>query len=66
MQKKGLHFWTDIDIEMAEKVSDEIKKIGGIAEPYQLDVTNILETKSIMEKVKDRFGSIDVAFVMLA
>ena len=53
---------TDIDIEMAEKVSDEIKKIGGIAEPYQLDVTNILETKSVMEKVKDRFGSIDVAF----
>ena len=53
---------TDIDIEMAEKVSDEIKKNGGEAEAYQLDVTNILDTQSIMEKVKDRFGGIDVAF----
>ena len=47
---------------MAEKVSDEIKKMGGVAEPYQLDVTNILETESVMEKVKDKFGGIDIAF----
>ena len=53
---------SDIDIEMAEKVSDEIKKMGGVAEPYQLDVTNILETESVMEKVKDKFGGIDIAF----
>ncbi len=36
---------TDIDIEMAKKVSNEIKKNGGDAEPYELDVNNILETQ---------------------
>ena len=53
---------TDIDLEMAKKVSNEVKNVGGDAEPYQLDVTNFLETESVMEKVKDRFGGIDVAF----
>jgi NAD(P)-dependent dehydrogenase (short-subunit alcohol dehydrogenase family) len=47
---------------MATKVANEINNNGGEAEAYKLDVTNLLETQSVMEKASTRFGSVDVAF----
>ena len=35
---------SDLDFDMAERVANEIKSAGGIAEPFKLDVTNQEET----------------------
>ena len=32
---------TDIDFEMAKKLSNQIISNGGVAEPFQLDVTDL-------------------------
>ena len=37
---------TDIDFEMAKKLSNQIISNGGISEPLQLDVTNLEQTKN--------------------
>ena len=53
---------SDLDFDMAERVANEIKSAGGIAEPFKLDVTNQEETIEAMKNAFGHFGSLDVAF----
>ena len=53
---------SDLDFEMAEKVANEIKSAGGIAEPFKLDVTNQNETIETMNNAYKHFGGLEVAF----
>ena len=53
---------SDLDFEMAERVANEIKSAGGIAEPFKLDVTNQNETIETMNNAYNHFGGLDVAF----
>ena len=53
---------SDLDFDMAERVANEIKSAGGIAEPFKLDVTNQNETIETMNNAYNHFGGLDVAF----
>ena len=53
---------TDLDYDMAKRVSDEIQSAGGSSEPFKLDVTNQDETIETMNNAYKHFGSLDVAF----
>ena len=44
---------TDIDFEMAKKLSNQIISNGGVAEPFQLDVTNLEQTKNVFETLNE-------------
>ena len=48
--------------EEIERVANEIKSAGGIAEPFKLDVTNQNETIENMKNAYEHFGSLDIAF----
>ncbi|WP_436348975.1 SDR family NAD(P)-dependent oxidoreductase [Natronorubrum sp. FCH18a] len=43
-----------------ESVADEIKADGGDAFPVSADVTNSGDVKSVIDRAKDEFGSIDI------
>ena len=53
---------TDLDFDMAKRVSDEIKSAGGSSEAFKLDVTNQDETIETMKNAYEHFGRLDVAF----
>ena len=53
---------TDIDFEMAKKLSNQIISNGGIAEPLQLDVTNLEQTKNVFEVLNQKYGVCDIVF----
>ncbi len=48
---------------MAKKLSNQIISNGGIAEPLQLDVTNLEQTKNVFEVLNQKYG--DMEFVIL-
>ena len=51
---------TEIDFEMAKKLSNQIISNGGIAEPLQLDVTNLEQTKNLFEVLNQKYGVCDI------
>ena len=53
---------TDIDFEMAKKLSNQIISNGGIAEPLHLDVTNLEQTKNVFEVLNQKYGACDIVF----
>jgi 3-oxoacyl-[acyl-carrier protein] reductase len=50
----------DINEESAQSVSDKCKSTGGEAEAYKLDVSNKAMVDDVFQKVKERFGRIDI------
>ena len=50
----------DIDLERAKKVADEIKSLGGQAQPIKADVSNREEVNRLVEKTLDNFKKIDI------
>lgn len=50
----------DLLLEKAKRVSDEIRSEGGEAVPIQVDVTQFLDVKQMVEKAENVFGQIDV------
>ena len=61
--KEGAHVaLSDLDLDMASRVADEINSSGGDAKAYKLDVTNQSETVKVMQDAFETFGSLDVAF----
>jgi len=53
---------TDIDFEMAKKLSNQIISNGGVAEPFQLDVTDLDQTKNVFETLNEKHGVCDIVF----
>lgn len=51
---------TDINQEECQKVVDEIKKHGGSAVAFKMDVTNKEEVEEVMEKTIKEFGRLDI------
>lgn len=51
---------TDLQDENGRKVVEEIKKAGGKAEYWHLDVSSESEVKKVFKKIRDLFGGIDV------
>ncbi len=51
---------TDIDGVAAEMTASEIRKSGGRAESFRVDIRNPEEIKSAVKKMSDQFGRIDV------
>ena len=50
---------------MAKKLSNQIISNGGIAEPLQLDVTNLEQTKNVFEVLNQKMEFAILFFVML-
>lgn len=55
-------FLTDVDLEGAQKVVDQIQEKGGKAIADTLDVTNEEEWIAKVKKAVDEFGTIDILF----
>ena len=53
---------TDIDFEMAKKLSNQIISNGGVSEPFQLDVTDLDQTKNVFETLNEKHGVCDIVF----
>jgi len=51
---------TDIDGEIAKQVAQGIRKGGGEAEAWRLDVTDRAEIKKVVKEIAERFGKIDI------
>lgn len=51
---------TDLNSEWAKDVADEIRRFGGRAVHWQLDVTNRHQIKEVIGQIVERFGRIDV------
>ncbi|MDP8236766.1 MAG: glucose 1-dehydrogenase [Candidatus Erginobacter occultus] len=51
---------TDIDEEAGREVVEEIRREGGKAEFYRLDVSSEEEVKEVMAAAADKFGKIDI------
>lgn len=51
---------TDIDKEDCQKVVEEIKKEGGEAKAFKLDVTSKENIKEVIESIKEEWGTIDI------
>lgn len=51
---------TDIDVDSAQSVAEDIKQSGGTAEALRVDVTNRDEVESSMADVVERHGSLDI------
>ncbi len=50
----------DRDLKGAEVVRDEVKRTGGDADAYGLDVRNSAEIKKVVDEIAGRYGSIDI------
>lgn len=48
------------DLKGAEEVRDYIRKTGGFAECFKMDVSSYNECSDVLKKVIDRFGRIDI------
>ncbi len=53
---------TDLDIELATRVAEEIKDKGGKAHPFELDVTDARRTAEVVGAAAEAMGSLDIAF----
>ena len=53
---------TDIDFEMAKKLSNEIISNGGNSEPFELDVTNLEQTEKVFEIINQKYGVCNISF----
>ena len=53
---------TDLDLDLAERVVEEIKDKGGTAYAYELNVTNQEQTESVIEASAQDMGSLDIIF----
>ena len=59
-KNKALVIVSDINIESAQKVVDEINIAGGKAFSYQVDVTKYSEVESLISDTVKNYGSLDV------
>ena len=50
----------DCDVNGAEGVRDEVKRTGGNAEVYRVDVRNATEVKKVVDEIARRYGRIDI------
>ncbi len=48
------------NLEKLQEVAEEIKNEGGIALPFQVDVTSKADVEALMDKACEKFGQIDV------
>lgn len=53
-------FVLDLNFELANKVSEEIRLFNGIAFPMKMDVTNRDEVREVVKKIYEQEGRIDV------
>lgn len=51
---------SDVDVEKAEKVADEVKNLGRKALAYKVDVTNSSEVDNMVKKTLEEFKRVDV------
>jgi meso-butanediol dehydrogenase / (S,S)-butanediol dehydrogenase / diacetyl reductase len=51
---------TDINLEMAKQVAENIRKNGGKAEAWKLDVSDRNEIKKVINEIAASFGRIDI------
>ena len=51
---------TDLNGELAEEVADGIRKNGGYAKAWKLDVTNRAEIRRVIKEIVEHFGKIDI------
>lgn len=51
---------TDLNGELAQEVADGIRKNGGDAKAWKLDVTNRAEIKRVIKEIAEHFGRIDI------
>jgi NAD(P)-dependent dehydrogenase (short-subunit alcohol dehydrogenase family) len=51
---------TDIDLERARQTMEEIRKKGGKAEAWKLDVSDRNEIKKVINEIVDRYKRIDI------
>jgi meso-butanediol dehydrogenase/(S,S)-butanediol dehydrogenase/diacetyl reductase len=51
---------TDINLEMAKQVAENIRKNGGKAEAWKLDVSDRNEIKKVINEIVASFGRIDI------
>jgi len=51
---------TDMNLETAVKVADEVKAAGGEAVAYRLDVTERSQVEAVVKEIAAHFGRIDV------
>jgi len=52
----------DINLELAEKTAEELKRLGGEAIAVKVDVTNPDDVNAMVSKTLERFGRIDILF----
>lgn len=53
---------SDIDMEKATAFAEELKKDGGLAEPFKANVANKEDSKAVVEFAKKTFGGLHYAF----
>jgi|TARA_B110000467_G_C18244689_1_gene436717 NAD(P)-dependent dehydrogenase (short-subunit alcohol dehydrogenase family) len=53
---------TDLDLDLAKRVAEEIKDKGGTAYAYELNVTNQEQTESVIDTSAQDMGSLDIIF----
>ncbi|MGE0828883.1 MAG: SDR family NAD(P)-dependent oxidoreductase [Hyphomonadaceae bacterium] len=51
---------TDVNEESARAVADEIKRAGGIAEAWKLDVSDRADVRAVVSDVAAKFGGLDI------
>ncbi len=51
---------TDVNIEAAERVVEEIEEHKGIAQAWKLNVSSKENTKQVAQEIKELYGSIDI------
>jgi len=51
---------TDLNAELAQEVADSIRKNGGDAKAWKLDVTDRAEIKRVIKEIAEHFGRIDI------
>jgi len=53
---------TDINLDSANKTATTIIQNGGVAEAYEIDVSNSKAVKGLIEGVAEKYGKIDLLF----
>ena len=53
---------TDLDLDLAERVTAEIREKGGKAHAYELDVTNQQQADTVINRSAEDMGSLDIIF----
>jgi NAD(P)-dependent dehydrogenase (short-subunit alcohol dehydrogenase family) len=58
-EQGGRAIIADINLENAERVAEEIKSTGGMAEIASIDITNVVTVKALINSLHDSYGRID-------